>query len=192
MNDCYLIAFNKQLRKINLDQELLNAKYEDLSKLKFIDSITSRYDEKELKEKLFKKGIIESVDTPICISKVTTLANKKDVINFRLLTKGPKNYLLKSIDDEILQDFHQLYDADSNFKEIANYIIGQDNINRIFYFNGYGGRTYKLDYQYARNIVLSLNIFQMYGRLSEYQDKNNNYDQSRDEIISLLGNGNIL
>jgi hypothetical protein len=62
----------------------------------------------------------------------------------------------------------------------------------IFYFNGYGGRTYKLDHQYARNIVLSLNIFKMYGTLSNYQDKNNNYDQSSDELISLLEQGNTL
>jgi len=192
MNNCYLIAFNKQLRIINLDQELLNAKYEDLSKLKFIDSVTSRYDEKELKEKLFQKGIIESVDTPICISRIHMHQNKKETTNYRLLTKGPLNYLLDNVDSAILQDFHQLYDGDKNFKEIAEFIIGKDNINMIFYFNGYGGRTYKLDYQYARNIVLSLNIFKMYGTLSNYQDKNNNYDQSSDEIISLLEQGNTL
>ena len=192
MNNCYLIAFNKQLRIINLDQELLNAKYEDLSKLKFIDSITSRYDEKELKEKLFQKGIIESDDTPICISRIHMHQNKKETINYRLLTKGPANYLLDNVDSAILQDFHQLYDGDKKFKEIAEFIIGKDNINMIFYFNGYGGRTYKLDYQYARNIVLSLNIFKMYGTLSNYQDKNNNYDQSSDEIISLLEQGNTL
>ena len=192
MNNCYLVAFNKQLRIINLDQELLNANYEDLSKLKFIDSVTSRYDEKELKEKLFKKGIIESVDTPICISRVYMHQNKKETTNYRLLTKGPANYLLDSVDSAILQDFHQLYDGDKNFKEIAEFIIGKDNINMIFYFNGYGGRTYKLDYQYARNIVLSLNIFKMYETLSNYQDQNNNYDQSSDEIISLLEQGNTL
>jgi hypothetical protein len=192
MNNCYLIAFNKQLRKINLDQELLNAKYEDLSKLQFIDSITSRYDEKELKEKLFQKGIIESVDTPICISRVSTFGNKKEVINYRLLTSGPYSNTLGAIDGEVLMDFHDLYDNDKQFQEIANFIIGKENIGRIFYFNGYGGRAYKLNYSDARNIVLAQNIYKMCGTLSNYQDKNNDYNQSSDEIISLLEQGNTL
>ena len=192
MNNCYLIAFNKQLRKINVDPEILNANKEEADKLRFIDFATSRYDEKELKEKLFQNGIIESVDTPICISRVSTFAGKKEVTNFRLLTKGPYNYLLESLDSAILEDFHKLYDDDKNFKEIANFIIGQDNIKRIFYFNGYSGRAYKLDYPDARNIVLSQNIHRMYETLSNYQDKNNNYDQSSEEIISLLEQGNTL
>ena len=186
MNNCYLIAFNKQLRQIELNQNMLKATDDELNNLKYIDSITSKYSEETFKNYLLKRGIIENIDTPICIvNQKENYRQEKEINIYRIINKGYyDNYLTNS--SNLLEEFQTRYYSNNDFKEIANYIITEDEIKRIFYFNGYSGRSYKLDYNNIRNIVLSLNIFKKYKKLEFYNDKDNNYIDHRDEIISLL------
>ena len=185
-NNCYLIAFNQQLRKININQQMLDISSDEARKLKYIDSLTSPLEEKEFREYLFKKGIIESIDTPICIvDEYKKYDNTKDINIFRIITKGNNNEKLDN-DYKLLEDFQTLYYTNKDYQEIANFIIGQDEIKRIFFFNGYNGRKYKLDYYNVRNIVLSLNVFDKYKKLDNTPEKDYDYMAHKDEIISLL------
>ena len=187
MNNCFLVAFNKQLRRIELNQDMLNAS-DDFEKLKHIDSFTSKYDEEPFKNYLLKKGIIENIDTPICIvNQKENHRNEKEINIYRVINSGLYNKYLSN-SSELLDIFQKLYDSDNNYKEIANFIINEDKINRIFYFNGHSGKTYKLDYDDVRNIVLSLNIFNKYKKLELFNEKNNDYLAHKDEINSLLSN----
>ncbi len=186
MNNCYLIAFNKQLRKIELNQSMLNASNDELTNLKYIDSVTSKYDEETFRNYLLNRGIIENINTPICIvNQKLNSRQEKEMDIYRIINKGKyDNYLSDS--STLLEQFQSLYYDNQDFKEIANYIITDDEIKRIFYFNGYSGRSYKLDYNNIRNIVLSLNVFEKYKKLELYNDKDNDYTKYVNEINSLL------
>ena len=186
MNNCYIMAFNKKIRLISLNNNVLKADVDELTNLKYIDSIISKYNEKDFKEYLFRNSIIESMDTPICIvNEYINSNNLKDINVYKIITKGTYNNYLNN-NAYLLEKFQQLYFSDDNYREIANKIMGEDEVKRIFYFNGYSGRNYKLNYMQTRNIVLSLNIFDVYKDYKLYELNDYDFESHKDEIISLL------
>ena len=186
MNNCYMIAFNKELRPITLNQNVLKVDYSELKKLTLIDSVTSKMSDEELRRKLFEHGIIESINTPLCIVNEKVNYGTKDIDIFRIITKDYYSSSLNNVGDNILLKFQELYYDDLDFKEIANFILGDDKIQMIFHLYGLGGRRYKLDYPDERNIVLSLNIYKKYHKLENYPEKDDKYELHKDEIIHLL------
>ena len=186
MNNYYLLAFNKQLRPIEIIKEEEKSSINDQSNLKYIDLVSSKYNEEEFRNFLLKKGIIEKIDTPICIVNEEKKRNRdKEIKIYRVINKGMYNDNLENY-SQLLEKFIGLYDNNQDFKDIANFIITKSEIDRIFRINGYSGRIYKLEYHNVRNIVFSFNIFNKYHKLDNYPDKDNDYISHKDEINSLL------
>ena len=134
MNNCYLVAFNKSLRLIDIDEEKININQNNKSNLEYIDAITEEYDSDYLRNGLLQKGIIESVDTPIYVAEVFKRLgeDKKKLELYKILTKEDKEKYEHSYDlFNIFKEFHELYRTNKEFAQLAKYFIEETDIEQI-------------------------------------------------------------
>lgn len=176
----YIIALNNEIRYINFNNEILKAKEEDLTNLKFIDFVTSKYGEDKLRNYLIQKKLIDNIDTPLCIVRpvMPIFSNELVLEYYEILYKDKYSSYLKD-NTYLLDEFKKNYYSNNEFKELSNNIIGQEEIQRIFFFDGYNGRRNNLNYIQTRQIISVLNNY-------DSKRKINDYAKRKEDIIKYM------
>ena len=88
MSKYYIIAFNKKIGLITPNNDRLHVNYDQLTKLEFLDSVTSKYSEDSMRTDFSKRGIIEDYDTPMCIVEFNPNSPSDPIKTYEIITEG--------------------------------------------------------------------------------------------------------
>lgn len=202
----FLVALDEMPRIINLDSEKLNEKNQSkLYNLAYIDYLVSNYEEKEIRDYLYKKNIIKFIDTPIFIVHPYNYreqlrikfidpifySNDNKYLETIALTTIRKRALSLKDTGYMLSIFEDKYYNDSRFQEFVQNMINHHDLKYLLeYRENKKNKNTKdnISYNSARDVFNCLYQYSKHKIIDSYYL--NTYGQSKfyDSVLRLIKN----